>query len=111
MFKYPPQIQTSLSSVKVNEDQNQTIKFVIYDNDDLDDDLGIDFLTINITDKDGKGIYGSNTVDKWITWSNTTNTDSSRGQLHFFRTIESPFTPPGPEDYKAVVHVRIYIST
>ncbi|WP_455392270.1 hypothetical protein [[Eubacterium] cellulosolvens] len=104
-FKYPPKIDTSLNNVKVNEDQNRSVAFVIHDNDDLDFAKGENNLTINITDKDGRGIYGSNTEDRWVSWSNL-----SGGQLHLYRTIESPFSPPKPDDYDAVVHEDIYFT-
>jgi hypothetical protein len=65
MFKYPPVIQTtSLIGVKVFEDIPKTTAFVVYDNDDLNNTFNN--LTFNITDKDGKGIYGSNTMNEWI---------------------------------------------
>jgi DNA-binding MarR family transcriptional regulator len=106
MFKYPPKIDTGFSSkIKVKEDTNTSVTFSIHDNDDLEFNYGFNNLTINITDQLGRGIYGSNTLDKWISWSNT-----SGGQLHFYRTIESPFSPPIPDDYDAVVNEQIYIT-
>jgi hypothetical protein len=106
MFKYPPKIDTTFSSsVKVSEDTNTSITFSIHDNDDLEFNYGFNNLTINITDQFGGGIYGSNAQDKWISWSNT-----SGGQLHFYRTIESPFSPAPPDDFDAVVNEQIYIT-
>ncbi|WP_455391774.1 winged helix-turn-helix transcriptional regulator [[Eubacterium] cellulosolvens] len=104
-FKYPPRIDTNLNSVKVTEDQNKTVSFVIHDNDDLDFTRGYNNLTFNITNGLGHGLYGSNGKTKWISWSN-----NSGGELYFYRTIESPFSPPKPNDYDAVVHEEIFIT-
>ena len=102
MFKYPPIIQTtSLSGVKVYEDIPKTASFVVYDNDDLNSTYNN--LTFNITDQHGNGIYGSNTMNEWITW------DSSTNMLQFYRTIESPDSPPAPNDFDAQIAEEINI--
>jgi hypothetical protein len=102
MFKYPPRILTVVSNYVIYEDTKYHVVFKIQDNDDLTEDYNN--LTINITDKKGRGIYGTNGKDKWITWDNVTEI------LIFYRTIESPFTPPGPNNHSAIVGEDIYIT-
>jgi predicted transcriptional regulator len=114
VFDYPPRIDTEYASkIIVKEDILKTKRFKFHDNDDFS--VGaqkstnkFDNLTVTIKDQSNKDIYddgGSESgKEKWISWSNV-----SGGELTFYRTIESPYTPSGPNDYKAKVLEDIYI--
>jgi hypothetical protein len=122
-FDYPPKIDTTISTkITGREDKVFTKKFIFHDNDDFNlrvqDQLiknKFDNITILIKDQNGKDIYDTGaptntTRDKWIQWTNSSNGDGTYGQLEFYRTIESPFTAPGPYDYKAKVTEEIMIT-
>ena len=102
MFKYPPVISTAPNRVTVYEGVPKHEDFVFYDNDDTDFENNI---TFNITDQDGADIYGDNTEDKWVSW---TNESESGGQLHFDRTIETRWA--AVDDYDAVVEHTINVT-
>jgi hypothetical protein len=109
-FKYPPKITIKpTSTVIVNEDTSTLEDFVFHDNDDFDTGVEVspgvfDNITVNITDQNGNGIYGTNNQDKWISWNNLSK------KLVFFRTIESPWTTPGTDDYKAQVNEIVNVT-
>jgi predicted transcriptional regulator len=114
IFNYPPRIDTEfLSKIVVKEDILKTKEFKFHDNDDFVQGTQkgtnkFDNLTVSITDQSSNDIYDhggpQSTQEKWISWSN-----NSGGQLTFYRTIESPYTPVGSNDYKAKVLEDIYI--
>jgi hypothetical protein len=123
VFDYPPKIETDIvTKITGREDKVFTKKFIFHDNDDFKlriQDPTIknkfDNITITIKDQNGKDIYdtgvpGNTTRDKWIKWTNASNGDSTFGRLEFYRTVESPFTVPGPDDYKAKVTEEINIT-
>jgi hypothetical protein len=121
VFNYPPRIDTSLAKVIVKEDKQQTTTFKFHDNDDLlsmvqDGSIKnkFDNITIYIEDQDGNDIYDignpANTgKSTWIKWSNGT-ASSSDPYLVFYRTIESPFTVSGSDDYRQKVTETINIT-
>jgi DNA-binding MarR family transcriptional regulator len=114
-FNYPPRIDTEFpSKIIVKEGVAKLREFTFHDNDDFltgtqHSSQQFDNITIKIRDKNGKNIYDGggieSTKENWVSWST-----QNGGELKFYRTIESPFTPADPNDYKAIVNELINIT-